>query len=328
MNVKYLEKPKVLLDTAFRRARKESEGMKQERHKMRKTKAKAVRKIEVSANYLMQALLTAIDSVPQVEQLHPFYQEMIKITLDFGKMKQAISQFRKVRQIVIKQKSHHAIGVKKIGLRQDPSLADQKVKQFYGRVSSLIHSLDKNVEVYNREAKKFSLIPAVKELPSVILAGFPNTGKTSLLERLTTAKAKIASYPFTTQKIELGYFEERFFKVQVIDTPGLLDRPQEKRNPIEKKAVSALKHLSNAIVFVLDPTETCGYSLESQLGLLKEVKKQFKAPIIIALNKSDLAPQGDKALNLKKKFPKEKVIETGEGMPIDDLKKEILSALK
>jgi nucleolar GTP-binding protein len=253
---------------------------------------------------------------------------MIKITLDFGKMKQAISQFRKVRQIVIKQKSHHAIGVKKIGLRQDPSLADQKVKQFYGRVSSLIHSLDKNVEVYNREAKKFSLIPAVKELPSVILAGFPNTGKTSLLERLTTAKAKIASYPFTTQKIELGYFEERFFKVQVIDTPGLLDRPQEKRNPIEKKAVSALKHLSNAIVFVLDPTETCGYSLESQLGLLKEVKKQFKAPIIIALNKSDLAPQGDKALNLKKKFPKEKVIETGEGMPIDDLKKEILSALK
>jgi nucleolar GTP-binding protein len=96
---------------------------------------------------------------------------------------------------------------------------------------------------------------------------------------------------------------------------------------IEQKAASALRHLAHLIIFVVDPTENCGYSLEQQLNLLKEIKKQFKAPLIIALNKKDLATASETAQALKL-LKKEQVLETGENSSIDELKQAIIQALK
>jgi nucleolar GTP-binding protein len=68
-----------------------------------------------------------------------------------------------------------------------------------------------------------------------------------------------------------------------------LDRTIEERNAIEKQAVLALKYLTDVIIFILDPSETCGYSMDKQLALLKSVQEGFPAvPIIILESKSDI----------------------------------------
>jgi nucleolar GTP-binding protein len=81
-------------------------------------------------------------------------------------------------------------------------------------------------------------------------------GKSSLLRCLSSAKPEIAQYPFTTKEIHVGHIEktEKYItkRFQIIDTPGLLDRPLSKRNEIEKQAIAALTHLADLIVFVLD----------------------------------------------------------------------------
>ena len=58
---------------------------------------------------------------------------------------------------------------------------------------------------------------------------------------------------------------------------------------LKKKALAALTYLAEVIVFVIDPTERCGYSLDKQLNLLAEVRKEFKAPLLVVVNKSDVA---------------------------------------
>ena len=68
---------------------------------------------------------------------------------------------------------------------------------------------------------------------TVVIAGFPNVGKSTVLRRLTGAKPKVAEYPFTTKGIQIGYLETKWNKIQVIDTPGLLDRPIDQMNNIE-----------------------------------------------------------------------------------------------
>ncbi|MCK4996656.1 MAG: 50S ribosome-binding GTPase, partial [Thermoplasmatales archaeon] len=109
------------------------------------------------------------------------------------------------------------------------------------------------------------------------------------------------------------YVIKRF---QIIDTPGLLDRPFSKRNDIEKQALSALSTLANIIVFVIDATETCGYSLKDQLNLLSQVKKMFSdSSFIIVENKADLKKTDTKYLKISGK--------TGEG--IDNLIDEMFS---
>jgi nucleolar GTP-binding protein len=51
-------------------------------------------------------------------------------------------------------------------------------------------------------------------------------------------------------------------KVQVIDSPGVLDRALEQRNTIEMQSITALAHLNSLIVFIIDISETCGYTIE------------------------------------------------------------------
>src|SRR5437879_12248518 len=63
----------------------------------------------------------------------------------------------------------------------------------------------------------------------------------------------------------------------------------EKRNVMERQAISALAHLADGVLFLLDPTETCGYPLVDQRRLLEEVERLFpKVPIVVVTNKSDL----------------------------------------
>ncbi len=90
-------------------------------------------------------------------------------------------------------------------------------------------------------------------------------------------------------------------KIQIIDTPGLLDRPILDMNEIELNAMVALEHLADAIFFIIDVSETCGFSIESQFNLSYEIKRIFDVPMVYLFNKIDIADV-NKDTNDKSKF--------------------------
>jgi nucleolar GTP-binding protein len=51
----------------------------------------------------------------------------------------------------------------------------------------------------------------------------------------------------------------------VIDTPGILDHPLENRNTIEMQSITALAHLRCAVLYFIDLSERCGYSIKEQV---------------------------------------------------------------
>ena len=170
---------------------------------------------------------------------------------------------------------------------------------------------------------KMNKFPEIQDVPTIVIAGYPNVGKSSLLRCLSSAKPEVAQYPFTTKEIHVGHIEktERYItsKYQIIDTPGLLDRPLSDRNDMEMQAIAALSHLADLIVFLLDTSETCGYTLKDQKHLLAQIKKIFgDKPLILVESKMDIKKTDSSNLKIS--------CETKEG--IDLLLDEIFSRFK
>ena len=78
------------------------------------------------------------------------------------------------------------------------------------------------------------------------------------MNHITNANSEVQPYPFTTQSLYCGHTFYKFLQWQVIDTPGVLDRPLEERNNIEMQAITALAHLDACIIYFLDISELGG----------------------------------------------------------------------
>ncbi|MGB6501502.1 MAG: GTPase [Thermoplasmata archaeon] len=163
------------------------------------------------------------------------------------------------------------------------------IRTFYGRLSSYVREIDADIEKLREIGRFLDDRPRLLEgAPTLVVAGFPNVGKSSIVARLSTARPKVADYPFTTLAIGVGHADLGFDRLQVVDTPGVLGRARH-ANPAEAEAQTAVERAATVVLFVIDPTETCGYTVAEQEQLLERWRLEFpKLPILVVETKSDL----------------------------------------
>jgi nucleolar GTP-binding protein len=100
---------------------------------------------------------------------------------------------------------------------------------------------------------------------------------------------EVNHYPFTTKQIHVGHFTHRRLQYQMVDTPGLLDRPMTARNAIELQAIAALEHIGSLVLFLMDESEACGTTLEEQMHLLEDVQSMLPGTdLMVVTSKADL----------------------------------------
>lgn len=159
-----------------------------------------------------------------------------------------------------------------------------------GRMASIMKRQADSLSYLEQVRQHLSRLPAIDPTAkTILLCGFPNVGKSSFLNKITRADVEVQAYPFTTKSLYVGHTEYKYQTWQVIDTPGILDRPLEERNTIEMQSVTALAHLRSVILYIVDFSEQCGYSIRQQLELYNAIKPLFvKKPVFIINNKIDV----------------------------------------
>lgn len=270
-----------LLDKSFRRAARAKHG---KRILDRASKLKAEESMLLTAaNILSDNLINAVKKFPSFDQMPPFYMELADILVGIEEMKMNLASVQWAGNKINEMARRY------VGMMRDAEDAKVVRKQAFGRISSIVNSIDGNLRFLNDARNKLRKLPDISEAPTIVVAGYPNVGKSSFVALVSSARPEIASYPFTTKGLAVGHFTRNKIRYQVIDTPGLLDRPLEERNEIELQAISALKHVGKVILYIVDPSETCGYTLEKQMHLLEEIKKEFGVPILVVANKTDIS---------------------------------------
>ena len=283
-----------ILDKAFKRASKvDYEGP---------TRLETVREINISklkssSDTIVSTMGKYVKAFPSIDRQSPFYAELINVTIGRDKLKKALGAIDWSRGNVARiarDATRQMASARKI------DRIDELRRSAYGRISSFVKQVGKELKFLSKARDIMKKYPAINpDQPTVVIAGAPNVGKSQLVAKISTAKPRIAVYPFTTQEISVGTFEKKYFRYQVVDTPGLLDRPLDERNSIELRGILALKHLADLVIFMFDPTETCGYPMSEQEHLLTQIREQFSTvPIIEVENKADLTKSKDERLKI------------------------------
>lgn len=292
-----------ILDKAFRKASKvDFEGQ---------TRIETVREINIgklksSSDTIVSTMGKYVKAFPSIDRQSPFYAELINVTIGRDKLKKSLGAMDWCRgnvARVAKAAMREMVAARTIGR------IDEVRRSAYGRISSFVKQVDKELTFLAKARNTMRKFPAVNpDNPTIVVAGSPNVGKSLLVSKISTAKPRVAVYPFTTQEISVGTFEKKYFRYQVIDTPGLLDRELSERNPMELRGILALKHLADIVLFMFDPSETCGYPMSQQEHLLETIKKEFSGvPIVEVENKSDMLKNPSGRIRIS--------AETGAGVP-------------
>ena len=152
-------------------------------------------------------------------------------------------------------------------------------------------------------AQELTVILELKLLADVGLVGFPNAGKSTLLSALSSARPKIANYPFTTLEPSLGIVSYRDGKSFVMaDIPGIIEGASEGKG----LGLRFLRHIErNSLLLFMVPgeSENIKHDYEVLLGELEKFNPDMlEKHRVLAVTKSDLLDEELIAM-LKEELP-------------------------
>ena len=162
----------------------------------------------------------------------------------------------------------------------------------------------------------------LRMIADAALVGYPNAGKSTLLRRLSAARPKVASYPFTTLHPVVGMVElTAYRRMTVADIPGLIEGAHRNIG----LGHDFLRHITRCglLIFVADMGGSEGRNPIADVESLRREIDLFEPrlssrPWFVVANKMDLSAAAENLIAFRARFPQQIVLpvsgKTGQGM--------------
>ncbi|CAL8109489.1 unnamed protein product [Orchesella dallaii] len=251
-----------------------------------------MRKVRFTQSNFHERLSQIIQEFPKLEDVHPFYADLMNVLYDKDHYKLALGQINTCRHLIDNVAKDY---VRLLKYGDSMYRCKQLKRAAMGRMATLIKRQAPALQYLEQVRQHLGRLPSIDpNTRTILVCGFPNVGKSSFVNKITRADVEVQPYAFTTKALYVGHTDYKYLRWQVVDTPGILDHPLEERNTIEMQAITALAHLRAAVLYVADPSEQCGYNLQQQISLFNNIRPLFaNKPLMFVLNKTDIIRMED-----------------------------------
>jgi len=246
-----------------------------------------MRKVKFTQQNYHDRLSQILTDFPKLDDIHPFYADLMNVLYDKDHYKLALGQIN-IAKNLIDNVSKDYVRLMKYG---DSLYRCKQLKRAaLGRMCTIMKRQKQSLEYLEQVRQHLSRLPSIDpNTRTLLLCGYPNVGKSSFINKVTRADVDVQPYAFTTKSLFVGHMDYKYLRWQVVDTPGILDHPLEERNTIEMQAITALAHLRAAVLYVMDPSEQCGHTLDQQQELFNSIRPLFaNKPLLVIANKCDV----------------------------------------
>eukprot|EP00294_Goniomonas_avonlea_P012893 CAMPEP_0114551796 /NCGR_PEP_ID=MMETSP0114-20121206/6790_1 /TAXON_ID=31324 /ORGANISM="Goniomonas sp, Strain m" /LENGTH=645 /DNA_ID=CAMNT_0001736645 /DNA_START=49 /DNA_END=1986 /DNA_ORIENTATION=+ len=246
-----------------------------------------MRKVKFTQANFAEKMTTILEEFPRLDDVHPFYADLMNVLYDRDHYKLALGQIATASHLIDRLTKDY-IRLLKYG---DSLYRCKTLKRAaLGRMCTLMRKLNPSLAYLEHVRQHLARLPSIDtNTRTLLVCGYPNVGKSSFMNKVTRANVEVHAYAFTTKSLFVGHTDYKYLPWQVIDTPGILDHDLEDRNTIEMQAVTALAHLRACVMFFLDVSESCGYSIKDQVSLFHSIEPLFEGkPLLLVVNKTDL----------------------------------------
>ena len=278
---------KDFVDVILSKTQRQTPTVVHKQYHIARIRAFYMRKVKFCQQAYEERIARILDEFPRLNDIHPFYADLMNVLYDRDHYKLALGQLNMARGLIDR------IGKDYLRLlKYGDSLyrCKQLKRAALGRMCTLMKKLKSSLDYLEQVRQHLARLPSIDpNTRTLLVCGYPNVGKSSFMNKVTRAECEVQPYAFTTKSLFVGHMDYKYLRWQVIDTPGILDHSLEERNTIEMQSVTALVHLKAAILYFVDLSEQCGYSVKQQVSLFHNIKPLFEGkPLMVVLNKSDM----------------------------------------
>ncbi|GFW46421.1 nucleolar GTP-binding protein 1 [Trichonephila clavipes] len=308
-NIVVVPTSKEFNDIVLSKKRRKTPTVIHKQYKISRIRAFYMRKVKYTQTNFHDKLTRILTDFPKLEDIHLFFADISNVLYDRYHNNIALGQLNTARHLIDNVAKEYCRL-----LKYGDTLYRCKLlkKAALGRLwlSSSQNLSDRSLQLGHCGKRSISILTV----------------------SITRADVEVQSWAFTTKSLYVGHTDYKYLKWQVIDTPGILDHPIEDRNTIEMLAITALAHLRACVIFVLDPSEQCNYSVDEQkniqftcerlLAHRVEIKLKGKkaAAVLNRLEVAEPQPRDDKQ---RLPFIPEKVFEKKQQMQADSIKRKL-----
>ncbi|KAJ2529623.1 Nucleolar GTP-binding protein 1 [Coemansia sp. RSA 1937] len=251
-----------------------------------------MRKVKFTQDTFDEKLRQILEEFPVLDNVHPFYADLMNVLYDKDHYKLALGQINTARHLIDAVAKDY---VRLLKFGDSLYRCKQLKRASLGRMATIMKRQKDSLSYLEQVRQHLARLPSIDpNTRTLIVCGFPNVGKSSFMNKVTRADVDVQPYAFTTKSLFVGHMDYKYLRWQVIDTPGILDHPLEERNTIEMQSITALAHLRAAVMFFIDLSEQCGYSIKDQVSLFASIKPLFaNKPTLLVISKTDACTLDD-----------------------------------
>jgi len=283
---------KDFIDVILSKTQRKTPTVVHKGYKISRIRSFYIRKVKFTQSNYHERLTVILTEFPRLEEVHPFYADLINVLYSRDHYKLALGQLNTARNLIDGIAKDY---IRMIKYGDSLYRCKQLKRAALGRMCTLMKKMKASLGYLEQVRQHLSRLPDIDPTTrTLLITGYPNVGKSSFINKISRADVEVQNYAFTTKSLFVGHFDFHYHRWQVIDTPGILDHPLEDRNTIEMQAITALAHLNACILFFIDISEECGYTIAQQVSLYHNIKPLFSnKPTCIVCNKVDLKKPED-----------------------------------